>query len=297
AFAAYLFISRPRDRIAVIRAATIAGVAGLALAAIQLVPFLQFSATSGRVAEADFAFATDYSLPPAHLITLLVPEFFGEPLRVGYWSVPTFEELTYYAGVLAVLGIVLALRRPTRLSWFYIALIVVGLALALGHYAPFYEWASRLLPPFRLVRAPGRAAFLYLFAASALLAHTLTVWRDASPAERRSGLQVYWPVAVGVIAIALVAALAAAGAVFMSVHPTDTSGRLWHQIGGYSLALVAVVMGGVLIWAYLFRGSAESPDTTGTAGDSRAEQSARRRSLFIGIALILLVVTDTWWFS
>lgn len=297
AFAAYLFISRPRDRIAVVRAAAIAGVTGLALAGVQLVPFLQFSATSGRVAGADFEFATDYSLPPAHLITLLVPEFFGEPLRVGYWSVPTFEELTYYAGVLAVLGIVLALRRPTRLAWFYITLIVIGLALALGHYAPFYEWAYRLLPPFRLVRAPGRAAFLYLFAASALLAHTLTVWRDASLVERRRELRLFWPAAVGVMAVALVAALAATGAVFMSIHPTDTSGRLWHQIGGYSLALVAAVVGGALIWAYLFQGSAESPDATDMAGDSRAEQRARRRSLFIGMALILLVATDTWLFS
>ncbi|MEZ4516945.1 MAG: hypothetical protein R3C44_08945 [Chloroflexota bacterium] len=52
---------------------------------------------------------------------MLIPEFFGEPLQVGYWSVPTFEELTYYAGVLAVLGIILALRSrrgcPSSISW------------------------------------------------------------------------------------------------------------------------------------------------------------------------------------
>lgn len=293
AFAIYLFISRPKERVVVARTAVIAGIMGLALATVQLVPFLQFSATSGRVAEADYAFATDYSLPPAHLITLLVPEFFGEPLRVGYWSVPTFEELTYYAGVLAVLGIILALRRPTRLSWFYLLLIVIGLALALGRYAPFYEWAYRFLPPFRLVRAPGRAAFLYLFAASALLAHTLTVWRNLPPAERRTGLRVFWPVAIGGLAVGLVAALAAAGAVFMSVHPTDTSGRLWHQIGGYSLALVAVGAGGALIWAYLMPGS-ENPSTDAASKNGR---DARRRMLLVGAALVLLVATDTWWFS
>ena len=89
-------------------------VVGLALAAVQLAPFLQFSLASGRLAEADYNFATDYSLPPAHLVTLLVPEFFGEPTRVGYWSVPTFEELAYYAGLLAILGIVLALRKPSK---------------------------------------------------------------------------------------------------------------------------------------------------------------------------------------
>src|SRR5690606_17898227 len=116
-------------------------------------------------------------------------------LNVGYWSVPTFEELTYYAGLVAVLGILLALRRPTRLGWFYILLIVFGLWLALGRYGVLYELAYRFLPPFRLVRAPGRAAFLYLFAASGLLAHALTVWRDMPAAERGRLLRPYWPAA------------------------------------------------------------------------------------------------------
>ncbi len=279
AFVAYQFLTRPGERWIVVRSALIAGVVGLSLAAVQLVPFLQFSATSGRVAGADYQFATDYSLPPAHLLTLLIPEFFGEPTRVGYWSVPTFEELTYYAGVVAVLGLLLALRRPTRLTWFYVLLIVFGLWLALGRYGVLYELAYRFLPPFRLVRAPGRAAFLYLFAASGLLAHALTVWRAAPAEERRRQLGRYWPAAVGVLGVALFAALAATGAVFMSVHPTDTSGRLWHQIGGYSLALVVVGVGGALLWAYL-----------------RDDASPRRRAV-VAVALILLVTADVWWFS
>lgn len=301
AFAIYLFISQPGNRMGVARAAIVAGVVGLALAAVQLVPFLQFSATSGRVAEADFEFATDYSLPPAHLITLIIPEFFGEPLRVGYWSVPTFEELTYYAGLLAVLGIILALRRPNRLTWFYIVLIVLGLGLALGRYGVLYELAYRFLPPFRLVRAPGRAAFLYLFAASALLAHTLTMWRNMPAAQRRQLLRPYWLIATCVLGIALFAALAATGAVFMSVHPTDTSGRLWHQIGGYSLALIVIGIGGALVWAYLM--SDRTKPSSQPITDERVSTAARpvplysRRAIVIAAALVLLVAADTWWFS
>ncbi len=305
AFAVYLFITRA-DRLLVARATVVAAVVGLALAAVQLVPFLQFSATSGRVAEADFEFATDYSLPPAHLVTLVVPEFFGEPTRVGYWSVPTFEELTYYAGVVAVLGIILALRRPSRLAWFYILLIVVGLWLALGRYGVLYEMAYRFLPPFRLVRAPGRAAFLYLFAASALLAHALTLWRETPVEERRRLLRPYWPAAVAVFGVALFAALAATGAVFMSVHPTDTSGRLWQQIGGYSVALVMVGIGGALVWAYVdtryeIRDTSEERRVT---SDERRRLPSyemtsyeRRRAVLIGVALIVLVTADAWLFS
>ena len=312
AFVVFLVLTRPGERRRVVGVAGLSAAVGLALAAVQLVPFLQFSLTSGRVAAADYAFATDYSFPPAHLITLLVPEFFGEPLRVGYWSVPTFEELTYYAGGLAVLGIVLALRRPTRLSWFYLLLIVFGLWLALGRYGLLYELAYRFLPPFRLVRAPGRAAFLYLFAASALLAHTLTVWRDRPADERRRLLRPYWPAAVGVMAVALVAALAATGAVFMAVHPTDTSGRLWHQLGGYSWALVVVGLGGALVWAYLMsdrrpptadgrQNTDDKPQTTDHSQDAsgRGPSSVVHRratgvASSIALALLLLVTADTW---
>ena len=311
AFAAFLFITRAGERALVARQAGIAAAVGLALAAVQLVPFIQFSLASERLAVADYAFATDYSLPPAHLATLIAPEFFGEPTRVGYWSVPTFEELTYYAGMLAVLGIALALRRPTRLTWFYVLLMVAGLWLALGRYGVLYELAYRFLPPFRLVRAPGRAAFLYLFAASALLAHTLSIWRAVPPAERRRALRGYWPGVVAVLGVALFAALAATGAVFMAVHPTETSGRLWHQIGGWSLALVVVGIGGGLIWAYLVtnderraaRGEREV-DSGQWSGASDAPPATRRSRLITdhwplitALALITLVTADTWWYA
>lgn len=296
AFALYLFLIRPGARLLVIRQAAVMAVVGLALATVQLVPFVQYTLSSERVAVADYEFATDYSLPPAHLVTLIVPEFFGEPTRVGYWSVPTFEELTYYAGILAVLGLALALRRPTRLTWFYVLLLVIGLWLALGRYGVLYELAYRFLPPFRLVRAPGRAAFLYLFAISALLAHTLTVWRAVPGGERRRALRVYWPAVVGTLAVALFAALAATGAVFMAIHPTDTSGRLWQQIGGYSLALVVVVVGGGLLWAYLFEDS-RAPIVGIEAKPPSLMPRPWKRAPFLALALIVLVTADTWWFA
>lgn len=290
AFALYQLITRRRERWLVVRTAAIALAIGFALAAVQLVPFLQFSATSGRVAEADYEFATDYSFPPAHLITLLMPEYFGEPLRIGYWSVPTFEELTYYAGLLAVLGLILSLRRPTRLTWFYLFLIICGLWLAFGRYGILYELAYRFLPPFRLVRAPGRAAFLYLFAATALLAHALSTWKGIPLDERRQKLRVYWPFATGVLGLALFAALAATGAVFMAIHPTETSGRLWHQIGGYSIALLVVGIGAALIRVYLLTGDPEAKEKV-------TPSPVHSRSIIIGVALVVLVLFDLWWFS
>jgi hypothetical protein len=150
-----------------------------------------------------------------------------------------------------------------------------------------YELAYRFLPPFRLVRAPGRAAFLFLFAASALLGHVLSEWRGLPAEERRDRLGRFWPAVLAVFGIGGVAALAATGAVFMTVHPTDTSGRLWHQIGGYTLALVAGLLGGGLLWLWLTADSRPPGDWLGT----------RRARRLAAAGLIVLVIADTWLFS
>ncbi len=232
------------------RQMVLAGSAGLALSAVQLLPLLEFLGASSRAAAPSYEFASAFSLPPAHLITLLLPEFFGEPTRAGYWSVPSFDELTYYVGVLPLLGLVLAWRKPTRLVWFYAALIVIGLLLALGSYGFLHPIVYDLFPPFRLARAPARAAFLYVFAASALLGEGIAIWQRRLPAERAQLAQLLrWTLGIGLAAG--IAALAATGAVFAAQHPTETSGRLWHQLGGWGLALLFLLAGGGLLWQYL----------------------------------------------
>ncbi|HEX6384168.1 MAG TPA: hypothetical protein VF177_05825 [Anaerolineae bacterium] len=280
AFALYLLFTCKERRWLVVRAAAAMALIGFGVAAIQLAPFIEFSLVSQRVAEASFTFATDYSLPPAHLITLIIPEFFGEPTRVGYWSVPTFEELTYYAGLLPLLGLVMALRRPDRLTWFYLVLIVFGLWLALGRYSVLYPLLYDLLPPFRVVRAPGRAAFLYLVAAAALLGHALTIWLDVPLGERKAKLGPLFRRTLAIVGVSGVAALAATGAVFITIHPTDTSGRLWHQVGGYAFALLILLIGGALIWSYLV--------------SHRGDNVGR---IVVAVALVALSVADLWTFS
>ncbi len=279
-FAGYLLWVNPGRRLLVARQAGLMMGVGLGIAAVQLVPFVQFSLASQRVATADYAFATDYSLPPAHLITLVFPQFFGEPTELGYWSVPTFEELTYYAGILPLLLLILALRKPTRLTWFFVAMMVLGLWLALGRYGVLYRLAYDYLLPFRLVRAPARAAFLYLFAVTALSGHTLSIWMDMAPADcrRRLAPLLRWTLAVA--SITFVAAILATGALFAATHPTDTSGRLWHQIGGYAQALLLLLLGGGVLWAFL-------TTPAGKAG----------RRVLLGALLVVIFVADMWLFA
>lgn len=273
-FAAYLLWTTPNRRL-VIRQVAVMTLLGFLLAGVQLVPLVEFSTVSSRAAEPTFEFATAYSLPPAHIITWLLPEFFGEPTRAGYWSVPAFDELTYYVGLLPLLGLALALRRPSRLSWFYLALVVLGFLLALGSYGFLYSIFYDLLPPFRLARAPGRAAFLLVFALPALLGEAVAQWERSDWGEKPAGF-LRW--LVGGTAVAMLTSLAATGAVFAAQHPTETSGRLWHQLGGWGIALVGVVVSGWLLVRYF------------------AETNVSKKQWWLA-GLTLLLLADLWIFG
>lgn len=248
-FALYLILAEKERGLLVLRQLIIAGLVGLGLSAVQLLPLLQFVMNASRTAAATYEFATAYSFPPAHLITFLVPEFFGEPTRAGTWSVPNFEELTYYVGILPLLALLLALKRPSRPVYFWLGMMVLGLLLALGSYGFFYKLVYDLIPVFRLTRAPARAAYITVFAASVILG--LALKRSDDDAEKVTNA-LRW--LVPLTAVFLLAALAATGAVFAAQHPTDTSGRLWHQVGGWALALLLVLVTGAVLWQWFKTG-------------------------------------------
>jgi hypothetical protein len=270
-----LFLWWERREVIVFRQLTLAFVAGTALSVVQLLPFLQFLSFSTRGAAPDFEFATNFSLPPAHLITLLIPDYFGESSHAGYWSVPAFEELTFYAGILPLLLLPLALRRPNRAILFSLVLAILGLWLAMGRYSPLYQLAFRMLPPLRLARAPGRFAILYAFGAALLAGLTLSRWQR-HPAPRLAAHLLRGIVATG--ALSAIAALATTGALFAAQHPSDTSGRLWHQVGGWAWLLLMVAVGGVVLWAVL-------------------RPQPRRRAALLGGLLLVLALADLWQLS
>jgi hypothetical protein len=248
-------------------------VTALLLSGIQLLPLLQLTLASTRLTDPSFEFATTFSFPPAHLLTLLVPAFFGEPLRTGYWSVPNFEELTAYAGLLPLLALFVLLRRPRPTTWLYGGLALLGLLLALGSYGFLYQLFYDWLPPFRLARAPGRAMFLYVLAASLLVGSLLAPGAQRLDDRPWRGWLWLW----GGTAVALFVATATTAAVFMAHHPSDTSGRLWHQVGGWSAALLIWLMAGWLWHGYT--------------------QADRMKRTAWGVGLALLVVADLWLFG
>jgi len=226
---------------------------GLGIAAIQLLPALELVQSSVRQ-DTSYSFAAGQSWPPGYLLTLFVPNFFGEPGRTGYWGDGVYEEMIFYVGVLTiVLILALAFRRRSRhrLAPFLLAVGGVGLFLALGQYGILHRLAYNFMPLFKATRAPARAGFLLSFSAAALGGLLITTLRQ-EPDRARWDLRAWVRGPVPWFGVALATFVILAGFVVFALQ-RDTSpdvGRLWHVANNVALFLLFFLLTLVLLRAW-----------------------------------------------
>lgn len=252
---------------------------GLGLGAVQLLPTWEFVSLSTRQA-GDYAFAANHSWPPGYLVTLFIPNFFGEPGQVGYWGAGVYEELILYAGVLPlVLILALGFGKAARnqLVGFLLLLGGVGLLLALGQFGILHRLAFNFLPVFGSTRAPARAGFLLTFAVAALGGLLLT-WLlrepDRAASEIGGWLKGPFPWLVAVVTVLIVLAGFLIFALQRDSNPEV--GRLWHIANNSALFLLFFLLATALLWAL-------------ATGRLSAQQVA---ALAIGLVLL-----DLWGFA
>jgi hypothetical protein len=146
---------------------------GLGVAAVQLLPTAELALLSQRQVGVEYEFAMTYSFWPWRLITLLAPDFFGNPTSGDYWGYAAYWEDCGYIGVLPLLlaliaiSIYLVQKRRPRLTFhaslvpFFSLLCLLSLLLALGKNLPLYPLVFRWVPGLSFFQAPAR--FLYLY--------------------------------------------------------------------------------------------------------------------------------------
>ena len=135
-----------------------AGSIALGLAAPQLVPAAELVQWSTRGSRLDWEFVADASLPPWHLPSLALPELFGNGAGTywpGVWW--HWHELTAYAGLLPLLLVVLALRRPREAwVWYCVAVAGAGAAPRARPLYPRLRLGVSMGPGLRQLPDPGR---------------------------------------------------------------------------------------------------------------------------------------------
>jgi len=150
----------------------------------------------------------NYSFSPWRLITLLAPDFLGNPARGTFYGYGNYWEDAVYIGVLPLLlalgaaggavaaGAIRARRRGSQpdgddradggLPLFLTAVVIVVLILSLGQNTPVFPFFYRYIPTFNLFQAPTRLNLLAVFALALLAGLGADRWRPPA------GWTLYW---------------------------------------------------------------------------------------------------------
>jgi len=157
---------------------------GLGLAAVQLLLTADLAAASPHGERGSLEYVTSYSLLPAHLVGLVLPNREGTPAFNSYTGGNYYWEYVLYIGLLPLaLAVVGAARRK---AWALAGLAAAGMLLALARGNPLYQ-VLRFIPGFSDFRAPARHIYLFTFAAALLAGHgwqALAGWRWLAAGRR-----------------------------------------------------------------------------------------------------------------
>ncbi|TET53943.1 MAG: hypothetical protein E3J64_02785, partial [Anaerolineales bacterium] len=250
--------------------------AGLGLAAIQLLPMAELVLNSSRQASG-YEFASRFSWPPGYLITLLVPNFFGEPIRTGYWGDGVYDELILYVGVLPLMLALVGLRLRHRLVPFLGMLGLGGLLVAFGSHGILHQLLYRFVPPFQTLRAPARVGFLFVLAAAALAGLAASALGGSGEEERKQLLQgLTWTRVGVVVGAAMAVAVVGFQAFALGREENPAAGRLWHQANAATVFAFFLLLSAALLLAW---------------------RGARKRSGVFGALAVGLVLLDLWTFG
>lgn len=152
----------------------------LGLTAAQWLPLFEVGRTSFRGPGLRYDLATTWTLAPYNLPALLFPYFFRDPQGL-WWSLWAPWETLPYVGIAPLALAVLGLFVRRRAASFFGLLALLGLWIALSHYAPLnlHELLWRL-PGFSSLRAPGRFTYLFVFGVAGLAAFGIDVVRHGT---------------------------------------------------------------------------------------------------------------------
>ncbi len=127
-----------------------------ALAAVEILTGLGASRESVRAGGVGMQFASEFSLPPENLLTMIAPTFFGNITTMPYWGRCYFWEMVPFIGLV---GLVLAMFGATRRQQgrlISIVMVVLLLLLALGKHTPLFSVLYHWLPGFNLFRGTSK---------------------------------------------------------------------------------------------------------------------------------------------
>lgn len=183
--------ARITDLLQTISYLALAVLLALVICAVQILPTAEYLANSPRSDGAERTFALTYSMWPWRLVTLLAPNFFGNPAQDNYWGYANYWEDHAYLGILPFLLALTGIWYSFKEGWqwlrppqdeisaipplealkivpFLTVFALISLILAMGWNTPIYLWVFEVVPGFSFFQAPARLLIWYTVAMAIL---------------------------------------------------------------------------------------------------------------------------------
>jgi len=140
-------------------------IVGLGLSAVQILPTAELIALSQRYL-VPFKFSLLDIKVLRHLITFVIPDFFGSPVARNYCGLTNYVELCGYIGILPILLLCLTFFKRKD-NWLFTFWVMATLSLLIYLKTPI-EVLFYLIPGYAKGTEASRIIFLYTFSAAAL---------------------------------------------------------------------------------------------------------------------------------
>ncbi len=245
-----------------------AGLLGLTISAIQIIPTLEYMLQSQRVGEYGYEQAMTYSFWPWRFLTFIAPGIFGSPASGDYWGYGNYWEDAVYLGLIPIILAIGLLfksiinkesksppevknKNKRQLVLFLGLVIFISIILALGKNTVIFPYLYRNIPTFDLFQAPSR----FLIWAEISLAILAGIAIDKL--KRPQGRALYWTRLAGAGCFAIVASSVGAWIFAGNINSTFITATLQAGITGliFTVALLLMPEDNLstkrIIWNYL----------------------------------------------
>ena len=146
----------------------------LLIAAVQLLPFLEFARFSDRAVLTGYELISFRSFPIRETLTFLFPYFYGTVLRAGSYTTQILGKqiqdwvISPYVGVIPLFFVFYSIYKPNRRTIFWALIGLLGLFLAYGRYTPIHYLFYVFFPGVSYIRFPVKYIFITVFSISLL---------------------------------------------------------------------------------------------------------------------------------
>ena len=141
----------------------LSSIVGLCMSLWIYIPLLNYTPYSARSIPKWIDSATNWSLHPYEMLTIILPSSygFGDSSYFGYMPFTNFPN--YTGCLLIILAIFSFYNNHNKMIYFFLSLCIFSLAVSLGKYFFFYELLFNWLPYFNKFRVPSMILVVFQF--------------------------------------------------------------------------------------------------------------------------------------